>query len=293
MYSDTPKILHRILGRPLITFVVMNSRKTGAEEIIVVTGSDSSAVKKELGDEVRYAVQPVPRGTGDAARCGLERARHDRVLILCADVPLLSADTVLQMIHGHDAASSDLTVLTCHLDDPSGYGRVIRDTRGGITGIVEQTDATDAQASIKEINAGVYFGAKDDMLAALEDVAAGNNQGELYLTDIIAIMLKAGRSVAAHKISDADEIMGINSKSQLARARDLVKQRWLAQLMDKGVYIEDPATTSIDLSVRIGSDVHIRPFVIIEGETTIPDKTVVGPHAWIKDGKKQHIPGAG
>jgi bifunctional UDP-N-acetylglucosamine pyrophosphorylase/glucosamine-1-phosphate N-acetyltransferase len=293
MYSKKPKVLHKILGRPIISFVIATARSLGADEIIVVVGRDSAPLKKILGDEVHYALQPVPRGTGDAARCGIDVVQHDRVLILYGDVPLLTMNTLLQIIHQHEKTTSDLTVLTCHLDDPCGYGRIIRDEHKRISGIVEQSDATETQASIHEINAGVYFGKTEEIKDALKQISETNNQGELYLTDIISVLLTAGKTVTAHKIYEANEIMGINSKSQLARARDIVKTRWLEELMMRGVFIEDPATTIIDLSVSIGSDVHIRPFSIIEGKTTIADGTVVGPYAWIKDGKKQSIPNAG
>lgn len=291
MHSEHPKILHRILGRSIITFVVMNAQVIGSDEIIVVVGKNAALVEKELSDGVRFTLQPEPRGTGDAARCGLDAVKQDHVMICYGDVPLLTEHTLLRMIASSKKTKSDLTLLTCRMDDPSGYGRIIRDDHGNITGIVEQSDATETQASIKEINAGVYFGKTKEIMDALQHISAANNQGELYLTDIITCLLDAGRTVTAYKISDADEILGINSKSQLAYARELVKRRWMEELMMRGVYIEDPATTVIDLNVRIGSHVHIRPFSIIEGETEITDGSVVGPFAWIKDGVTKNTPG--
>lgn len=293
MHSKKPKVLHRILGNPIISFVVRTARMLGTDEIIVVVGKDSETVKNELGNTLRYALQSIPKGTGDAARCGLDAVKNEHVLILCGDVPLLTEKTLIRFIHHYEQASSDVTVLTCHMDDPYGYGRIIRNEHGGITGIVEQSDATDAEAQIQEINAGVYFGSTSEISKSLQHISARNNQGELYLTDIIGFMIKDGKTVTAHMIKEQDEIMGINTKVQLARAREIVRIRWLEELMLRGVYIEDPATTIIDLSVNIGSNVHIRPFVIIEGKTSIADGATVGPYTWIKDGKRKSIPGAG
>ncbi len=293
MHSKKPKVLHRILGSPIISFVVRTAQMLGTDEIIVVVGKDSDTVKKELGNTLHYALQSVPKGTGDAARCGLDTVKNEHVLILCGDVPLLTEKTLLQMIRHYGKTSSDLTLLTCHMDDPYGYGRIVRNEHGGITGIVEQSDASDAEAQIQEINAGVYFGATDQISETLQHISTRNNQGELYLTDIIGYMIGDGKTVTAHMIKEQDEIMGINTKVQLARAREIVRTRWLEELMLRGVSIEDPATTIIDLSVNIGSNVHIRPFVIIEGTTSIADGAIVGPYTWIKDGKKQNMPGAG
>jgi bifunctional UDP-N-acetylglucosamine pyrophosphorylase/glucosamine-1-phosphate N-acetyltransferase len=293
MHSERPKILHRILGRSIIEFVVMNAHAIGSDEIIVVVGKNAALVEQELSDGVRFTLQPEPRGTGDAARCGLNEATHDQVMIRYGDVPLLTEQTLLHMITSHEKTGSDLTLLTCHMDDPFGYGRIIRSDHDSVTGIVEQSDATEIQASIKEINAGVYFGKTKQIMDALQHISAANSQEELYLTDIIPCLLEAGRMVNAYKISDADEILGINSKKQLAYARELVKRRWLDELMMRGVCIEDPATTIIDLNVRIGAHVHIRPFTIIEGETEIADGSIIGPYAWIKDGNIQNTPGTG
>ena len=293
MHSQKPKILHKILGSSIISFVVKNAQMLGSDEIIVVVGSDSEFVKKELGNTLRYAIQSVPKGTGDAARCGIDEVKNEHILILCGDVPLLTKKTLMQLMHHYGQTRSDLTLLTCLMDDPCGYGRIIRNEHGGITGIVEQSDATDAEAQIQEINAGVYFGSTNVISEALQHVSARNNQGELYLTDITGYMINAGKTVTAHMITEQDEILGINTKVQLARAREIVRNRWLEELMLWGVHIEDPATTIIDLSVTIGSNVHIRPFVIIEGKTSIADGATVGPYTWIKDGKKQNIPGAG
>ncbi len=286
MYSQTPKILHTILGKPLIAFVVDLSRNINSDEIICVVSRNARDVKRVLGRTVTYAVQPVPRGTGDAALKGITKTHNDSVLILYGDVPLLQPTTIQNLVNHHNTHSAALTFLTCSVADPFGYGRVLRD-RSKVRGIVEQGDATPQQQRIREINTGIYYGRKSLMVDALHSLTTDNKQKELYLTDIVRVLLKKHKKVIGLMIDNEDEIMGINSKAELARAREIVKKEWYAQLMQQAVYIEDSCTTTIDLSVHIGDNVRIRPNTVIEGNTTIKDNAVVGPFAWIKNGKKR------
>ncbi|MGB7054990.1 MAG: bifunctional UDP-N-acetylglucosamine diphosphorylase/glucosamine-1-phosphate N-acetyltransferase GlmU, partial [bacterium] len=178
------------------------------------------------------------------------------------------------------------TILTCNMKNPYGYGRIIRGRNGYVDAIIEQTEATSSQQNITEINTGVYFGYKDLLLCALAQITNKNEQGEFYLTDAVRNIASGGKKVCGYMIEDETEIIGINTKAQLARVRALVKGDWFEQLMQRGVYIEDPSTTNIDLSVKIGENVHIRPHTLIEGDTTIPSGATVGPFVWIKDGKR-------
>ncbi len=287
MYSKTPKVLYKILGKPIISFVIEAARGIKTNEIVVVVGKTAVKIKKVVGNGVKYAVQSVPKGTGDAARKGVEIATNSHILILCGDVPLLKKETLTRLLDHHSKKKADLTFLTCQVSNPFGYGRVIRDRRDNIVGIVEQTDTTVAQKKIGEINAGVYYGRKKVILSALKKITTNNRQGEFYLTDVVREMLKKKKKVAGLKIYDEDEIMGINSKMDLSRARQIVKMKWFEQLMAEGVFIEDTTTTNIDLTVRIGKFVHIRPHTLIEGETRIKDGMTIGPFIWIKDGKRQ------
>ncbi len=286
MLSKTPKILYPILGKPVIQFVVDTAIDLGSKEIVVVVGKNHQAIQRMLGKKVLYAVQEIPRGTGDATKRGLVKACKSHVLILYGDVPLLRKDTICNMIANHFRTQSDLSVLTCEVTDPTGYGRIIRDRNNGLKKIVEHTDANKKELGIKEINTGIYFGSRTLISNALRYIKSNNRQKEFYLTDIVHYLIKKKNKVAGFKIRDQEQIMGINTKAELAQIREIVKRNWFRELMSKGVYIEEPATTNIDLTVRFGRYVHIRPFTIIEGDTYLKDNAVVGPFVWIKDGRR-------
>jgi bifunctional UDP-N-acetylglucosamine pyrophosphorylase/glucosamine-1-phosphate N-acetyltransferase len=285
MYSDVPKILLPILGKPVIQFVAELARDIASAETVVVVGRNGSLVRKILGDTVRYAVQPSPRGTGDAVQKGLAACRYPNILILSGDVPLLQKRTLQAMIEEHAAESAALTFLTCDFANPAGYGRIIRDRKNRVAKIVEEADATSVQKKIKEINAGIYFVRRDLLRQALKKVDAHNRQGEYYLTDIVRGFLARREKVTGFKIAADDEIVGINTKLDLLRVRTLIKERWFADLMKRGVLIEDPSTTNIDLSVRIGDFVQVRPYTFLEGKTLIPRGRTIGPFVWIRDNR--------
>lgn len=286
MYSKIPKILHKILGKPIISFVVDLAKDIKSNETVVVVSKNAKEIKKVISDGVKYVVQSVPQGTGDAAKKGIEISTNNNVLILSGDVPLLQKDTILNLLNYHNTTKADLAILTCRVKKPFGYGRIIRDKNNKVLGIVEQSDATVKQQKIKEINAGVYYGKKNLILSGLSETTTQNRQGEFYLTDVVKEMLKKGKKVVGLKINNEKEIMGINSKLDLSKAREIVKMRWFEQLMAHGVYIEDPLSTNIDLAVQIGKFVHIRPNTLIEGKTRIKDGMTIGPFVWIKNGKK-------
>lgn len=285
MKSKTPKILHRVLGKPIISFVLDLARDVGSTQTVMVVSEYQDDFLKSLEDSVCFAIQKRPFGTGDAATKGLAKAKHDEVLILCGDVPLLQKSTIAELMEYHREQKADVTILTCLMIDPFGYGRIVRDQNGKISEIIEQSDASSEQQKIKEINAGVYYGKKDLIKSALNGLTADNKQGEYYLTDAIHSMVRKGRSVHGYMIENPDEISGINTRRQLARVRALAKSKWFDLLMERGVYIEDPATTNIDLSVEIGEGVTIRPYSFIEGKTKVCDGDTIGPFVWIKDGK--------
>ncbi len=286
MYSKTPKILHTILGKPIISFVIDLAKAIQSDEIIIVVGKHGREIKKIIGSGVTYALQAVPQGTGDAAKRGIALSSNRDVLILCGDVPFLTKKTLMKLMAYHAKEYSDITILTCEVKNPSGYGRIIHDTKNRITGIIEQTDATRRQQAIKEINTGVYYGKRTVIASALNEITSLNRQGEYYLTDIVRTLIKRRKKIARVKIKNEEEILGINSKLDLSHACELCKKRWFEELTARGVFIEDPITTTIDLSVQIGTNVHIRPFTLIEGKTKIKDGAIIGPFVWIKNGKK-------
>jgi bifunctional UDP-N-acetylglucosamine pyrophosphorylase/glucosamine-1-phosphate N-acetyltransferase len=234
MNSKVPKIIHKILGKPIISFVIDRVKDINCPEVIVVVGKHEKLIKAELGRTVGYALQPIPLGTGDAAKKGIAKATHNNILILNGDIPLISEKTIGSLISHHKHEKADLTILTCIMKNPSGYGRVLRDKDNRISGIIEQIDATAKQQQIKEINVGAYYGNKKIILAALNMIKPQNNQGELYLTDIVKNLLENKRRVIGFKTNDEEEMMGINTKTDLARARRIIKERRFDRLMKKG-----------------------------------------------------------
>lgn len=284
MYSKVPKVLHLILGKPIIQFVVDLSRSLLSNDIIIVVGRNAKAIKTVIGSGIRYVSQPRPLGTGDAAQKGIAHARYKDILILYGDVPLLQKNTVMGLIEAHRKKDVALSLLSCSVTNPSGYGRIIRKRTGQIIDIVEESDASSHQQQIKEVNAGIYFGSRTMFQKKLSSLTTDNTQVEYYLTDVVKMLLKSGKKVYAHKVDKEIEIMGVNTKTQLAEARKFIKQQWYTELMNRGVHIEDPDNTTIDLSVSVGDHVCIRPFSLIEGKTTIKNNQVIGPFTWIKDG---------
>ena len=187
MYSKTPKILHKILGKEIILFAVDLAQEIGSEQIIVVADKNIDRIRKTIGTGVKYVMQPDPLGTGDAALKGILKANSKKVLIMNGDVPMLDPDTIRTMIAYHLKNKSALTFLSCKIKDPSGYGKVLRDRAGKVRGIIEHADANAQQLKIDEINAGVYFGDHAAVLRALQIVNQQNRQGEVYLTDSVRI----------------------------------------------------------------------------------------------------------
>jgi len=285
MFSKIPKILHPIMGKHVIQFVVDLAREISSSEIIVVVGKCGPQVKKILGDSVRYAVQPLPRGTGDAVQKGLAVSRYPNILILSGDVPLLQKKTIQEMIEEHATEHATLTFLTCDFVNPQGYGRVVRDRKNKPVKIVEDSDASSAQKKIREINAGIYFVRRDLLRQALHKVDVNNRQGEYYLPDIVREILARREKVVGFKAAAENEIVGINTQLDLTYVRTLIKNRWFVELMKRGVRIEDPATTNIDLTVKLGDNVRIRPYTFLEGRTRIPKGQTVGPFVWIRDNR--------
>lgn len=289
MHSKIPKILYKILGIPVIQFVVKTAENVGSKEIVVVVGKNSKPVRSILKNRVKYALQDIPKGTGDAAKRGLEIVKNPYILILYGDVPLLKKETIQNMIENHFRKKAHLSILTCRLQNPTGYGRIVRNKNGDIIRIVEHCDANQKELKINEINTGIYFTEKKILDGFLKKLSTSNRQQEFYLTDIVHLLINENKRVIGFGTDDEEEILGINTKLDLVRVKEIVKRNWFEELMLRGVYIEDPNTTTIDLTVKFGEFVHIRPFSIIEGNTTIKDNETVGPFVWIKDGIRKRI----
>ena len=294
MRSSTPKVLHAVCGRPLVGHVLAALADTGATRTVVVVGAGADAVQATLAPShptVVFALQPERRGTGDAAAIGLaalgraagpERPAGD-VLVLPGDTPLLTGATLTALVEHHRATAAAATILTAALDDPTGYGRVVREADGAVARIVEHRDATEAERAVTEVNSSVYCFRLDLLAAALEGLTPDNDQGEHYLTDVVASLVAGGHRVEALVAADAAEISGVNDRGQLADVAALLRTRTNAAWMRAGVTMVDPARTYVDVTVELAPDVRLLPGVILEGTTRVARGCEVGPDSRLVD----------
>jgi len=290
MRSHTPKVLHDLCGKPMIAWPVAAARDAGAAKVVVVGGPDR-ALDGHLPDGVELAVQPEPNGTGGAVLAAAEHLGDGPVLVLNGDVPLITAEAIAGLAHAHEESGAAATVVTVVLEDPAGYGRVVRDARGDVARIVETKrpgDATDEELAIGEVNAGVYAFDGPALLDALRRVGTDNAQGELYLPATIAVLRAAGAQVAAHPAGDPSVVLGVNDRAELARVRALTRARIAEEHLRAGVDIVDPAQTVIDAGVEIGRDTVVEPGSVLRGATRIGDDCTIGPHATLTDAVVGH-----
>jgi bifunctional UDP-N-acetylglucosamine pyrophosphorylase/glucosamine-1-phosphate N-acetyltransferase len=280
MRSQTPKMLHRVCGRPMVAWPILAAREAGAGRVaaIVSPGHDISA---GLPEEVETVEQPVSDGTGGAIRAALPLIEEaETVLVLSGDVPLISAETIAALMEAHDGSDAAATMLTIELDDPGAYGRVVRTADGGVEKVVEAKAAGDADSSqleIREINAGTYAFDAAPLAAALAGLSNDNAQGEYYLPDVFPAMRATGLAVAAHLTTDLAVTMGINNRVQLAEVEAEARRRLLVAHMLAGVTIVDPGSTWIDAGVEIGQDARIEPGTSLHGATKVGANAIVGP----------------
>jgi bifunctional UDP-N-acetylglucosamine pyrophosphorylase / glucosamine-1-phosphate N-acetyltransferase len=283
MRSRTPKLAHELCGRPLLAWPLEAARAAGAGRIVIVVGPDGPPVA-DLGAGVELAVQEAARGTADAVAAATGQIDRDAtVIVLAGDVPLVEPSLLAELIAAHRAPA---TVVTALLDDPRGYGRIVRGPSGEVERIVEtkvEGDATAAELLIGEINTGIYAFDGAALLDALPDVGAANAQGERYLTDILGVLRARGATVDALVADDPAVLMGVNDRVQLAAVRAEAQRRIQERHMLAGVTIVEPATTSIDVDVAIGEDTVVEPCTQLRGATRIGAGATVGPHATLID----------
>ena len=290
MKSAQPKVLHRVGGRPLILHVLATARALAPRSTTVVVGHEADALKRALAEQpgLSFVVQEPQLGTAHAlliTAAALERATGTLVL-LSGDVPLLSVKTLKTLVDRHTSTGAAATVVTALVDDPRGYGRIIRTNRSSgeqIARIVEEKDAAAAEREIREINSGIYAFALEGLFDAVRSIASENAQREYYLPDLVAIYRQRGRTVETITVSNSDEIRGVNSRSELAAVSAIVRHEKTTELMASGVTIEDPATAYIDEDVTIGPDTILHPGVFIEGRTTIGSACEIHSGARIVD----------
>jgi len=289
MKSATPKVLHSIGGRTLLGHAIAAARGVDPQHLVIVVRHGRGLVATHIAGldaDAVIADQDDVMGTGRAAECGLDALPADlegTVLVTYGDVPLLSAETLNQLLELHDASQSAATVLTARVADPFGYGRILRAADGSVAGIVEQKDATAAQLEITEINSGIYAFDAEVLRKALAQVGTDNAQGEKYLTDVLGIARAEGLRVSAHVVEDVWQTEGVNDRVQLARLGAELNRRIVERWMRAGVTVVDPATTWIDAGVTLGRDVTIHPQTQIHGASTIGDEVVIGPDTTLTD----------
>ncbi len=274
MRSRRPKVLHHLCGRPLIAYPLRIARSV-ADRIVLVVPPDADEIARLAGPDVQAVVQRERLGTGHAVREARTACGEDEVLVMAGDMPLLSGETVERLVSHHRAAGAAVTLLTAIVDQPQGYGRVLRQ-RGRVTRIVEERDATDDQKKITEIATSVYCFQPARLWTALAEVRADNDQGEYYLTDVVGLLARAGARVEAVTVADPAEALGVNDRKQLAAVAAIQRRRILDRLMEAGVTVLDPASTYVEDTVTIGPDTVLQPQVVLEGATTIGSECVIG-----------------
>jgi bifunctional UDP-N-acetylglucosamine pyrophosphorylase/glucosamine-1-phosphate N-acetyltransferase len=288
MRSAIPKVLHRVAGRSLVEHAVRAAVGLSPEHLAVVVGHGRDQVREHLEGldlAITVAVQETQRGTGHAVSCALESLPQltGTVLVTYGDVPLLDTGTLGALLAEHTGAGNAVTVLTAIVYDPTGYGRILRDADGAVTGIVEHRDASDEQLEITEINSGIYAFDAAVLADGLARLQPQNAQGELYLTDLVAIARADGGGVGALMCPDPWLVEGVNDRVQLAALGGELNRRLVESWMRAGVTIIDPATTWLDVDVELAPDVLIEPGVQLRGHTVVGEGAVIGPDSTLTD----------
>ena len=288
MKSKKSKLVQKIYGKEIVKRAVENAEKAGIKDIVAVVGYQKEEVMEVLGDSVQYAFQEEMLGTGHAVLQAKEflAGKKGKVLVLNGDVPLLRPETLNKLVEKSIENREYATLLTAIYDNPTGYGRIIRDEGGNIKGIVEEKDTKASQRKIKEINAGIYCFDIEELLSALEKIKPNNAQGEYYITDVISIMNKKGLKTGAVIVEDNTEILGINDRIQLEMLTKVLQMRINTEHMKNGVTIEDINNTYIYDDVQIGMDTVIHPNTIIKSGVEIGEDCEIGPNSYIREGCK-------
>jgi len=285
MKSGLPKVLHKVGGRPMVSYVLAAVKRAGANPVILVVGHRGELVAQAFQAEAEVVFQEPQLGTAHALLQTKEALTgfSGQILVMSGDTPLVTEHTLRELFEAHRKGNAFATVLTANLEDPAGYGRVVRDESGRVVKIVEQKDATAGERLIKEINTGIYCFSSAGLFAYLSRIKAENAQREYYLTDLIEILINDKQPVAAYQAERAEEIMGINDRRQLAAAEMVLRRRKTDELMLSGVTVLDPGSTFIDQEVIVGQDSVLYPFTILEGKTVIGRNCTIGPGAHLKN----------
>lgn len=286
MKSLKPKVLHSVLGKPMLAHVLHTVESLRPQGVSVVIGYETEQIKQEFGSPANldWVVQDQQLGTGHAVlQCEKSCALAEQVLIVCGDTPLLRKETLNALIENHEAENASVSVLTTIMGDPDGYGRVCRQADGSVMAIVEHRDASDEQLKIKEVNTGIFCVRKNDLFTLLHNIECENDQNEYYLPDIISLALSQRLKVNAMICDHANETLGINDRLQLSHLEGLLQNRITQEWQRQGVTVSQPETVRIEATVSLGADVEIKAGCQLIGATSIGDGCVVGPYTVIED----------
>lgn len=286
MKSSLPKVLHPICSKPMVSYVIEAARKLEPKKIILVISRKKPGLKAVLDKDVKVAYQEKPLGTADATRAakGEIPTNVKDVIVLYGDTPLLTESTIRSLYDFHTGKNASCTVLTTFLDNPKGYGRILRNETGQLIGIVEDKDANFQQKSIREVNTGMYCFKKEDLLEGLEHVKPLSRGGEFYLTDILSWLFNKNKKIDACVADSFNEVLGVNSQVELAEAAAIIRKRTVAKFMESGVCITDATVTFIDETAKIGPGTKIFPFTVIEKNVVVGRDCILGPFCHLREG---------
>ncbi|HSA59683.1 MAG TPA: bifunctional UDP-N-acetylglucosamine diphosphorylase/glucosamine-1-phosphate N-acetyltransferase GlmU [bacterium] len=285
MRSDLPKVLHPLGGRPLLAYGLETAKALKPSKIVVLTGHAGDRVRKAFaGEKVTWAVQPRQIGTAHAVLCGLEALKgRGPLFILYGDIPLLRPETLQRMRTAFSEEDASLAILTARLENPKGYGRIVREGNGEITRIVEEKEAEDWEREIREVNTGIYLARIEDVRGPLQKVRKSIVKGEYYLTDLVEELIAEGKRVVTVGAEDEDEVRGVNTRAELARADAALQDRIRLRWMEAGVTMIAPETIRIDARARLEPDSVLHPGVVIEGSSKVARGAEILPYSVIEE----------
>jgi bifunctional UDP-N-acetylglucosamine pyrophosphorylase/glucosamine-1-phosphate N-acetyltransferase len=290
MNTKMPKVLHEVCGRPMLFYVLDACRRVGVDKMYVVVGFNSEQVKEQFNNagDIIWVTQPEQKGTAHAVMCCREHLKNfaGQTLVLCGDGPLIRTETLKTVVEKHEAEHAAATLATAILEDPAGYGRIVRDAYGNIEGITEHANCTPEQLKIQEVNPSYYLFDNKILFEYVERVSPDKAKGEFYLTDALAMIIESGHKVVAVTAVRPEEAVSVNSREQLSDAGKIMQRRIQRRLMETGVTIVDPPNTWIDARAQIGQDTVIEPFCCIFGEVVIGKNCRIGPFAHLRNGTK-------
>lgn len=287
MKSKVPKVLHKVMNKPMVERVIEAAQGVGAQQVAVVIGHKADMVKEAVKNEkVSFALQEKQLGTGHAVMQAIDFIDDDKdIIILYGDTPLIKQETLKNLVEFHRSEGNGVSIISAVVEDSAGYGHIIRDENGNFVKNVEYKDATEAEKKVKEINTGIYCYKGSKLKEALGKLKNDNVQGEYYLPDTLEIILSEGNKVNAMNAEDVTEFFGVNSRVQLSEAEAILKNRINLMHMENGVTIIDPSQTYIEDSVKIGCDTIIYPGCVLEGKTVIDEDCQIGPYAKLSNMK--------